>query len=262
VLTCEGRSISGCAQLSLRLGKLGRVDAHGRVQPDDEDLDARFASRGKPWCADIDGYSLHAGVTVRGNDAVGRENLCRYVLRHPISLSRLGLTSDGRVAYQMKYPRGSRTHLLMEPVQFLARLASLVPPPRHPLVRYVGVLSSASRWRKHVVPRSNDDMGHRQQRPSEPQGPPVTKSTDVSCTLAGLSEALSEAGEPQPQRSYCGAVGAAGTYVDRATLLRRVFNVNSLQCQRCGGRLRVIATITEARAPDPQLGFAPVLFVA
>jgi hypothetical protein len=32
------------------------------------DLDARFARRGKPWCADIDGYSLHTGVTVRGND--------------------------------------------------------------------------------------------------------------------------------------------------------------------------------------------------
>jgi len=107
-------------------------------------------------------------------------------------------------------------------------------------------------------PRSNDGKGHWQQLLK----PSATKSTDVSCTLAGLSEALSEAGEPQPQRSYCGAVGAAGTYVDRATLLRRVFNVNSLQCQRCGGRLRVIATITEARAPDPQLGFAPVLFVA
>jgi hypothetical protein len=100
----------GCAQLSLRLGKLGRVDEHGRVQPDDMGLDARFARRGKPWCADLDGYSLHAGVTVRGDDDVGRENLCRYVLRHPISLSRLSLTSDGRVAYEMKYPRGSRTH--------------------------------------------------------------------------------------------------------------------------------------------------------
>ena len=34
----------GCAQLSPRLGKLGRVDKHGDVQPDDMDLDARFAS--------------------------------------------------------------------------------------------------------------------------------------------------------------------------------------------------------------------------
>jgi len=274
----ENEPMIGCAQLSLRLGKLGRVDEHGRVQPDDMDLDARFARRGKPWCADIDGYSLHAGVTVRGDDDVGRENLCRYVLRHPVSLSRLSLTSDGRVAYQIKYPRGSRTHLLMEPVQFLARLASLVPPPRHPLVRYVGVLSSASRWREHVVPRSDDDKRRRQQRPSDPQSPKVTKTTDVSSTLAGSSPTA----EPEAQRTYRGSVAAAGTYVDWATLLRRVFDVRA-ECPRCGGTLRFIATITEesaitkildslglasspplrrARAPDPQLDFDPVLSVA
>ena len=82
----ESEPMIGCAQLSLRLGKLGRVDEHGRVQPDDMDLDARFARPGKLWCADIDGYRLQAGVTVRGADDVGREN---RLLRHPISLSRL-----------------------------------------------------------------------------------------------------------------------------------------------------------------------------
>jgi hypothetical protein len=121
------------------------------------------------------------------------------VLRHPISLSRLGLTTDGRVAYEMKYPRAKKTHLLMDPVQFLARLASLVPPPRHPLVRYVGVLSSSSRWREHVVPKP-EDTKHRQARPSEPQPPSVTKTTDVASTLAGSSPA------PEPEleaRSIC-----------------------------------------------------------
>ena len=177
----------------------------------------------------------------------------------------------------MKYPTGSRTHLLMEPVQFLARLASLVPPPRHPLVRYVGVLSSASRWREHVVPKP-EDTKHRQERPSKPQPPTVTKTTDVSSTLAGSSPTA----EPEAQRTYRGSVAAAGTYVDWATLLRRVFDVRA-ECPRCGGTLRFIATITEesaitkildslgfasspplrrARAPDPQLDFDPVLSVA
>jgi hypothetical protein len=64
-----------------------------------------------------------------------------------------------------------------------------------------------------------------------------------------------------------------------------VFDVNALECPRCGGTLRFIATITEeeesaitkildslglasspplrrARAPDPQLDFDPVLSVA
>jgi hypothetical protein len=200
------------------------------------------------------------------------------VLRHPISLSRLSLTSDGRVAYEMKYPRRGKTHLLMEPVPFLARLASLVPPPRHPLVRYVGVLSSASRWREHVVPKPQDTK-HRQARPSEPQPRSGTKTTDVASTLAGSSPAP----EPEAQRTCRGSVAAAGTYVDWATLLRRVFDVNALECPRCGGKLRMIATLIEppvitkildslglasspplphARAPDPQLDFDPVLSVA
>jgi hypothetical protein len=109
----------------------------------------------------------------------------------------------------------------------------------------------------------------------------VTKTTDVSSTLAGSSPA------PEPEleaRSiYRGSVAAAGTYVDWAALLRRVFDVSALECPRCGGTLRFIATITEesaitkildslglasssplrrARAPDPQLDFDPVLSVA
>jgi len=38
----ENEPMIGCAQLSLRLGKLGRVDEHGCVQPDDLDMEARF----------------------------------------------------------------------------------------------------------------------------------------------------------------------------------------------------------------------------
>jgi len=96
-------------QLSLRIGKLGRVDERGRVLPDDDE--ARFAKAGKQLCANIEGWSLHAGVTVGADNDVGRENLCRYILRPPISLQRLTLTQDGRVAYAVKYPRGNKTHL-------------------------------------------------------------------------------------------------------------------------------------------------------
>jgi hypothetical protein len=34
----------------------------------------------------------------------------------------------------------------------LARLAALVPPPRHPLIRFHGVLAPHSSWRACVVP--------------------------------------------------------------------------------------------------------------
>lgn len=60
---------------------------------------------------------------------------------------------DGRVAYRVKYAGRGGTHRIMVPVEFLARLAALVAPPRYPLVRYHGVLAPHSKWRSAVVPR-------------------------------------------------------------------------------------------------------------
>ena len=136
----ENEPMIGCAQLSLRLGKLGRVDEHGRVQPDDMDLDARFARRGKPWCADLDGYSLHAGVTVRGDDDVGGENLCRYVLRHPISLSRLN-----RSGRRLPTQRAAKTHDHRESKGLRVRAA------RHRVTRSATISRRDERLARHAA---------------------------------------------------------------------------------------------------------------
>jgi hypothetical protein len=41
------------------------------------------------------------------------------------------LTSSGQVHYRLKTPyRDGTTHIVLEPVDFIARLAALVPPPR------------------------------------------------------------------------------------------------------------------------------------
>ncbi len=63
------------------------------------------------------------------------------------------MLDDGRVAYRIRYARRGSTHRVMAPVDLLARLAALIPPPRHPLTRCFGVLSSHSKYRSHVVPR-------------------------------------------------------------------------------------------------------------
>jgi Putative transposase len=41
----------------------------------------------------------------------------------------------------------------MTPVELLARLSALVPPPRYPLVRYHGVFAPHAKRRIAVVPR-------------------------------------------------------------------------------------------------------------
>ena len=48
----------------------------------------------------LDGFSLHAGVRVHGNDREGLERLCRYVLRPPLALSRLSRGEAGILLYR------------------------------------------------------------------------------------------------------------------------------------------------------------------
>ncbi len=66
----------------------------------------------------------------RANDADHQrdklERLCRYVSRGPIALERLSIDGDGLVVYALKHPfRDGTTHVLFEPLDFIARLAAL-----------------------------------------------------------------------------------------------------------------------------------------
>src|SRR5438552_804248 len=54
------------------------------------------------------------------------------------ALFRRELMADGRIAYLLKTPRRGRTHRVMSPMAFMARLAAVIPPPKIPLVRYHG----------------------------------------------------------------------------------------------------------------------------
>ena len=70
------------------------------------------------------------------------ERLCRTISRPAVSEARLWLTPGGHVRYQLKTPyRDGTTHVLFEPLDFLARLAALVPKPRANLTRYHGVFA-------------------------------------------------------------------------------------------------------------------------
>ena len=69
-------------------------------------------------------------------------------------MERLSIPADGRVAYLLRKPRrNGATHLVMTPMQFLARLAALIPPPQFPLQPLSGVFGPRSPLRAAVVPR-------------------------------------------------------------------------------------------------------------
>jgi hypothetical protein len=102
---------------------------------------------------DHEGWNLHAGVHIATGDDQGRERLLRYGARPALALDRLRRLADGRIAFRVKYSRGRSKHRVMMPLEFMARLAAFIPPPRFPLVRFHGVLGPRSSWRKDVVPR-------------------------------------------------------------------------------------------------------------
>ena len=71
----------------------------------------------------------------------------------PLALERLGRDGDGLIVHRLKRPfRDGTTEFVFEPLDFLARLAALVPRPRSHLLRYHGVLAANARHRRLVVP--------------------------------------------------------------------------------------------------------------
>ena len=65
------------------------------------------------------------------------ENLCRYVARPAVATERLSRLPDGRLLYRLRHRwRDGTTHVAFEPLEFVAKLAALVPPPMFNLVRY------------------------------------------------------------------------------------------------------------------------------
>jgi len=177
-------------------------------------------------CAAVDGFSMHAGVRTRAGDREGLEQVCRYILRPAFSGERLERLADGRVAYGLRKARADgTTHVVLTPMEFMEKLAALVAPPRSHLVRYHGVLAPASRRRGRVVPRERRE---REGRRCDGRGP-----RDAGAGGGAWG------GRPGRRKGR--------TRMDWASLAMRSLGEDVLGCPRCGGRMRVIACITERR---------------
>ena len=101
----------------------------------------------------VAGFSLHAGVAARADERQKLERLCRYIARPAVSGKRLSLLSNGPVRYELKTPyRDGTTHIIFEPMDFIARLVALVPKPRVNLTRFHGVFAPNSAHRAQVTP--------------------------------------------------------------------------------------------------------------
>ena len=177
----------------------------------------------KALCATLGGLSLHASTTASATDAAGKEALCKYILRPPISQERVQLASDDLVRLVLKRPFSDGTVVLeMDPLSLLARLAAAVHPPRFNTVRYGGVLAAHSKWRARIVPP-----------PPPPGDDKNDNDNDAHCATCSAKKK----GKPPTHR--CG-------YRPWRELLRRSFKIDVEQCEHCGGRMKLRALVVTA----------------
>ena len=121
-------------------------------------------------------------------------------------------TQSASCAPRKPHPsRGGATQVIFEPLDFIAKLAALVPRPRVNLTRYHGVFAPNSQYRAQVTP------GRRGRSETGP-------------TPAGAAKAA-----PVERR-------ASMTWAQR---LKRVFNIDIASCRECGGAVKVIACIED-----------------
>ena len=86
------------------------------------------------------------------HDRARLEQLGRYLLRPPLAQDRVRLRADGRLLVELKTVwRDGTSHLLFEPIEFLEKLAAIIPRPAVNLLIYRGVLGPHARTRSPVV---------------------------------------------------------------------------------------------------------------
>ncbi|HUG40875.1 MAG TPA: transposase, partial [Longimicrobiales bacterium] len=202
------------------------------------------------------GFSLDASVRIHGTDRAGRERLLRYCARPPLALERMSLEQGSgsgaagggrsgpeqgdagrgeagpgapgpirRVLYLPPRPLlDGRSVLALSPLEFLAALARLIPPPRVHRHRYDGVLAPNARLRSRVVAlaRAHTAALAIEECASDLNGPTTEETAGTVGTTAAATGPPDWAAPADPARSAARSRWAC--------LIARIYEVSPLRC--------------------------------
>jgi hypothetical protein len=162
------------------------------------------------------GFDVHVGHEISGGDRPALEAVAEYIARGPVSLERLEVDETGptpRVIYRSPkvHPRHGADFRIFDPLEFLAALIPHIPGTHEKTVLYYG-------WYSHRT------RGERRKRATPPQASNPRIEPRVEEEAASLAK-----------RRW-------------AQLIRKVYEVDPLLCQDCGGLMKVISFITDENA--------------
>jgi len=178
------------------------------------------------------GFNVHCGTSVSFSDTEAIERLARYIVRAPISQERMryipkaSSPSDaGRVVYEGKTTGRLET---FSPLDFLARLVTHIPNKYEQTVRYYGYYSNKSRG---VRARAYANAIELSAAAAAVNGPDTT----------GPTSAQTE----DPTVIIPVSLSRKRFKKNWARLIQKVYNIDPLECPKCGERMRIIAFIEE-----------------
>jgi len=215
-------------QQTIRSRVLRHFRRHDLLEPNDADHMLTWDHGG--------GFSLDGSVRIEATDRNGLERLVRYCARPPFALDRLHLVGgcSDQILYLLPGPDpAGRTALRLSALEFLDRLAAILPPPRIHRHRYHGVFAPNAPLRPLVTQRAQQDNALAAQ----------TFSPDS--TLPGRPPAP----PPQPETPASQPPDTSPSQTSKwAALLARIYEVFPLICPSCQTPLTFIAFLTD---PEP-----------
>ena len=162
-----------------------------------------------------------------------RSGFALMIRRRPVlSLKRLlFLEREGKVGYRHG-PDGAELER-MDYLELIARVTSHIPDKGQVMVRYYGLYANAHRGK-------------------------VRKADRVAVALGMIEPELL----PTPAKGWAALAPKRRIGLRSAEMIRKVYEVDPLVCPRCGGRMKVVAFLTEYAVVDRIIRHLELTFAA
>jgi hypothetical protein len=219
----------------------GAIDAggvfHQLPPPDVQLLERRFAEHIFRFLRDAEllsrdvidsmrswehsGFNVFVAESTPADATDARLFLARYLKRSPLSLERMSLIETGpepKIRLVKKLDDGE-THRDLSPLEFLAELQQHIPDTWEQTTRYFGAYASRTRGKERREREWNQN-----QNPA----PPARSNGDDK-----PSDPVVEA-TPKASRTWAAAI-------------KRIYEVDPLVCERCGGQMKIIAFLHQPK---------------
>ena len=198
-------------------------------------LSDEFAQNLLSW--EHSGFSVVVGRQPGAHETRRIEEVGRYLARAPVPQDLPEVILGGQVLIPTPPdPRTGATEIVLDPLEFIHRVAMQIPGRGQHLVRYYGAYSCRGRRAHARMDEEQENENRDDASAARPQGQ-AEDPAQADCQPDSESEHAESDFLRSRRRSW-------------ARMIRRIFEVDPLLCPDCGGQMKVIAVLTDPEVVD------------